>query len=189
MLVFVGRLVQEKGVADLLAAVHLLRDTCPDLTALVIGEGQDRDAFAHQAAELGIDDRVYFTGWVQNHSVAAHIAAADVFVSPSRRASNGWVEAQGLAMLEAIAAGTPVIATAEGGVVDAVTHRETGLLVQHRAPDQIAAVVLQLVRDPRLAGQLAATARDRVERRFSRASSAGAFLALFQDLLAPRVGV
>jgi glycosyltransferase involved in cell wall biosynthesis len=175
-------------VADLLGAIAMLRASCPDVTALVIGEGQDRDAFAHQAAELGVTDRVHFMGWIQNHRVGAHVAAADVFVSPSRRASNGWVEAQGLAMLEAMAAGTPVIATAEGGVIDAVTHRETGLLVQHRAPDQIAAAVLQLVRDPRLAGQLAVAARERVERHFSRASSAGAFSALFQELLAKRVG-
>jgi len=186
LLVCVGRLVEEKGTADLLRAVALLAADCPDLRALVIGDGQDRSAFEWQVRALDIENRVSFTGWIQSQDVSAYIAAADVFINPSRRASNGWVEAQGLAILEAMAAGTPVIATAEGGVVDAVAHEKTGLLVPHHAPDQIAAAVLRLWRQPGLAAGLASAAKARVGQRFSRECSARAFSTLFEELLAER---
>jgi glycosyltransferase involved in cell wall biosynthesis len=183
LLIFVGRLIEDKGVADLLSAVRLLHTRC-DVTALIVGDGQDRAAFEREAAKLGVTDRVHFTGWVQNADVAGYIAAADAFISPSWRSSNGWVEAQGLAILEAMAVGTPVVATLEGGVVDSVKHMETGLLVEQRAPDQLAAAVLQLVRAPELSARLARDAQSNARRHFSRSSSAGAFSELFDRVLA-----
>ena len=73
--------------------------------------------------------RVFFTGWIDPELMPAYLAAADVFAGPSRRASDGLIEAQGLAFLEAMAVGTPVVATRIGGIVDAVVHEKTGLLV------------------------------------------------------------
>lgn len=183
LLVFVGRLVQDKGVADLLAAIRLLAQPCPDLTALVIGEGQDRSALQQQARTLGVHDRVHFTGWTQNRDATILVAAADIFINPSRQASNGWVEAQGLAILEAMAAGTPVIATALGGVIDAVMHEHTGLLVDHQAPEQIAAAVLRLNREAGLAQRLSRRAKALVRASFARETSAAAFSGLFLELI------
>lgn len=183
LLVFVGRLVDEKGVEDLIRAVALLAASLPDVRALVVGEGQDRAALEALAGELGIAQRFSFVGWIEPSVMASYLSAGDIFVGPSRRARDGWIEAQGLTFIEAMLQGIPVVATRSGGIVDAVQHEQTGLLVDERAPEQIAAAVQRLQRDFALSNALAARARDLALSRFSRQSSARRFSELFQSVV------
>lgn len=183
LLVFVGRIVDEKGVEDILHAVDILRDELPDLRALIVGDGQDREAMQAQAHELKLTNRVSFPGWVDPAMVRAYFAAADIFVAPSRQASDGWIEAQGLTVLEAMIAGAPVIATRLGGVTDSVIDDTTGLLVDDRAPAQIAAAIRRLVEDRVLASSLVEQGMRHAQDNFSRRSSAMAFSRLFGDLV------
>jgi glycosyltransferase involved in cell wall biosynthesis len=182
LVLFVGRLVQEKGVADLLHALALLRHDLPDSVALVVGEGQDRADFARLAGTLELRDRAVFIGWITPAEIPAYMNAADVFVGPSRRAADGWVEAQGLTFLEAMAARTPVVATRLGGVVDSVIDDQTGLLVDERSPDQIARAIRRCVGEPALGSRLTAAAYQQVTQRYSREASASRFSALFERL-------
>ena len=184
LLVFIGRIVEEKGVEDLLRAVQLLAEHTPGRSALIVGEGQDRANMEQLAETLGVGDITHFTGWVDSADIPAYLRAADVFVGPSRTAANGWIEAQGLTFIEAMAAETPVVATRIGGVVDAVRDGETGLLVDERAPEQIASAVRRLWEDEELRSRLTNNAYTAAIQRFSRRSSAEAFSALFADLLA-----
>lgn len=184
LLLFVGRVVEEKGVEDLLQATKLLSRSHPDVLTLIVGEGQDRADMARTAGELGIADRTRFIGWVNPEDIPAYMRAADVFIGPSRTGRNGWIEAQGLTFLEAMGAGVPVIATRSGGIVDAVIDGETGLLVDERAPEQIALAVERLLTDTAFAARLSAAAATRVRRDFSRQASAGRFSDLFSALLA-----
>lgn len=179
LLALVGRVVAEKGVFDLIEAVDRLRADLPDVRAVVLGEGQDKAAAEAQVAERGLGDHVRFVGWVDPTEVPAWLAAVDVVVAPSRRAPDGWAEAQGLAIVEAQAAGRPVVASDSGGIGDAVEHEVTGLVVGEGRPDQLAAAVARLHADPALAGRLAAAGRDQAVARFSAAASADAFSALF----------
>lgn len=178
-LIFVGRVVEEKGVADLLRAVSLLATDLPDVRALIVGEGPERPAMEQLARSLGVAERVTFTGWVDPGKIPDYLVAADIFVGPSRRASDGWVEAQGLTFLEAMLAGIPVIATRVGGIVDAVRHEETGLLVGEAAPEEISAAVKRLARDPDLTGRLRRNGEILVRQQFTREVSAKAFSDLF----------
>ncbi len=184
--VFVGRIVDEKGIEDLIRAVALLTPRLPDITALIVGEGQDRTALQRLTAELGLQDRIVFTGWVAPDEVASYLAAGDVFVGPSRTSPQGWVEAQGLAFVEAMLARTPVIATRIGGIIDAVKHEETGLLVNERAPDEIATAVERLAREPDLADRLTRAGHELAHTKFTRSVSAKAFSELFGTLLQAR---
>jgi len=186
LLVFVGRLVEEKGVGDLLVAVAILRRTLADVTALIVGDGQDRQRLQHLADELGVADRVSFVGWIPSGMVRTYLSAADVFVGPSKRAPDGWVEAQGLVFIEAMLTGTPVIATASGGIVDVVHHEQTGLLVREASPDDIASAVLRLVADPALAARLRQDAAALARREFTREASGRAFSELFKRVLSDR---
>ncbi|MCU0974492.1 MAG: glycosyltransferase family 4 protein [Burkholderiales bacterium] len=183
LILFVGRMVEEKGIRDLIDAVGLLRETLPDVRVVLVGDGQDRREAEAYAAAAGLANRVNFTGWVQPAEVPSYMAAADVFVGPSRRAPNGWIEAQGLTYLEAMIARVPVIATRLGGVVDSVIPDRTGLLVDQQAPDQIARAVKRLVRDPALAARLAGEAHSHAASTFSRAASAAKFSELFAALV------
>ncbi len=179
LLVFVGRLVEEKGVDDLIRAVAIVADALPDVTAIILGEGPDRPRMEALSTELGVGDRIVFLGWMQPDAVPDYLSAADVFVGPSKRAKSGGVEGQGLTFIEAMLAGTPVIATRSGGIVDAVQDGRTGLLVSENEPEEIAAAIRRLVRNPELAQRLAARGREMVMSEFSRETTAHAFSALF----------
>lgn len=178
LLIFVGRVVEEKGVEDLIRAVAILAPRFPDITALIVGEGQDRPVLEEISKALGLSDRVIFTGWVEPDMIPAYLAAGDIFVGPSRE-----FEAQGLSVIEAMVSGTPVIASRVGGVVDSVRHEETGLLVNERSPDEIAAAVERIVKTPMLADRLGKQGYKLSKAKFSRRSSAMAFSQLFEKAI------
>lgn len=182
LLVFVGRLVEEKGISDLIRAVALLVAELPNATVMILGDGQERADIEALASRLDVSDRVHFLGWVESEQVPAYLAAADIFVGPSKRAANGWVEAQGLTFVEAMLARTPVIATRSGGIPDAVRHEETGLLVSENAPEEIARAVEELHNDRSLACRLAKAGYALALDKFTRERSAEAFDELFGSL-------
>jgi phosphatidyl-myo-inositol dimannoside synthase len=182
LLIFLGRLVEEKGCEDAIRALNLLADSNPDARLLVLGEGQDRPALEQLTHSLELQDKVHFVGWVDPGEVRAYLAAADCFLGPSRTARDGWVEAQGLTFLEAMAAGTPVVASRLGGIVDSVRHDHTGLLVDEQSPQQLAAAIRRLAVQPQLADTFADNARDMLQQTFSRQASAAAFSELFEQL-------
>ncbi|MGB5830507.1 MAG: glycosyltransferase, partial [Thiohalocapsa sp.] len=84
MLVFIGRVVEEKGIEDLLRATQLLAERAPGRRTLIVGEGQDRADMEQLARTLGIAEITHFAGWVDPADVPAYLHAADVFVGPSR---------------------------------------------------------------------------------------------------------
>lgn len=184
LLVFVGRLVAEKGVGDLLETVKLLQPSMPGVSALIVGDGPDRARFEQQAQRLGIADRVTFCGWLASAQVQRHLRAADVFVGPSRPAADGWVEAQGLTLIEAMFAGLPVISTATGGITDVIRHGQTGLIVRPQSPDEIAGAVRRLAGEPELAQRLGRAARALALQEFTRGICAGRFSSVYARLSA-----
>jgi glycosyltransferase involved in cell wall biosynthesis len=183
VLVFVGRLVPDKGVADLLRAVRRLRERFPGAVAHVIGDGPERASLEREARELGIAGCVHFLGWLSQDEVQRQLRSADIFVGPSRPGEDGTLEGQGLALAEAMLAGIPVVATAVGGIPDAIRDEETGLLVPPGRPDAIAQAVCRLLDDRELAGRLAGSARALAQAEFTRAVSAERFSALYTRLL------
>jgi phosphatidyl-myo-inositol dimannoside synthase len=182
LLALVGRVVAEKGVFDLLAAVDRLRSELPDLRAVVVGEGQDRAAAEQRCLDLGLGDHVRFVGWVEPEEVPAWLGAADIVVAPSRRAADGWTEGQGLAIVEAMAARRPVVATDTGGIGDVVVDDVTGVLVPEGRPDRIAAAILDLVRNRARTERLAEAGRAVAMARFSADASADAFADVFAEV-------
>lgn len=185
LVLFVGRLVEEKGLADLLSAAAILKDRKQKITILAIGEGQDRPLLEQQVSDLKLDNSVFFTGWVAPDELPTYLAASDIFAAPSRTAHNGWVEAQGLTIIEAMITGKPVVTTKSGGIVDSVTHETSGLLVNERSPDELAAAIERLICDPSLAARLGTRAHIDATNRFSRKVSAQSFSQLFSTLCHP----
>jgi glycosyltransferase involved in cell wall biosynthesis len=185
LLVFVGRLVGWKGVSDLLQAVQELAQTYPKVRCLVAGSGPQSDALQAEAAQRGLEERVRFLGWVQPAEVPALYAAADVIVCPSRVETDGTTEGQGLAILEGMASGKPVVATRVGGIPDSIRDGIDGLLVPERDPSAIAHAVSRLLSDPDVARELGASAAQRAQTLFSRDTSARRFDELLSTLINP----
>ena len=186
LLVFVGRLVSEKGVFDLLDAVRLLRADFPGVSALIVGEGPSRQALEEYAVTIDVSDRVHFTGWISPDRVVAHMAAGDVVVGPSKMGEDGWVEALGLTMVEAMASGSPLVASRIGGIPDVVIDGETGILIEPGSPPSIAAAVRWLINHPTDAKRIGAAGKRRARDLFSREASAQAFSDLFVRVLKQR---
>ena len=179
LLIFAGRIVAEKGIEDIIDAVIILKRECPEIQAVMLGEGQDRPFFEALVQQMNLQDNIHFIGWVEPDLVHTFLTVADIFIGPSRTADNGWKEAQGLTFLEAMAAKTPVIATKCGGITDSVIHEQTGLLVDERAPSQIADAVLELSRSPQLVRKLKRNGYQKTANFFSREVSAQNFSSIF----------
>lgn len=185
LVVFVGRMVADKGIDDVVAAVRLLlAGGLPGTTAVLVGEGQHRHRLAAELTATDLGAIIQLPGWAQPDEVGEWLAAADVVLAPSRIGEHGWTEAQGLVLAEALALGRPLVATDVGGVADTVRHETTGLLVGERDPAALAAAVRRLVTDPALAERLGAAGQQLVRSELSRAASADRFDALLRRLLA-----
>lgn len=155
----VGRFVPPKGHTYLLDAIVRLQSQFPDVKTLVVGDGALLRPMEEKAQALGLSDAVVFTGI--RRDVPEILALLDVFVLPSL-----W-EGLPIALLEAMAAGLPVVATRVGGVPEVVEDGVTGLLVPPRDPDALAEAITRLLRDPDLRCKMGQAGRERVESEFS----------------------
>ena len=169
--VALGALEVRKGHAVLLAAAAGLASAAPRLRYVFCGEGRQAKALAGAAAAL--DGAARLVGF--RRDVAACLAAADIVALPS------FQEGLGVAALEAMAAGRPVVASRVGGLAEAVVHEETGLLVPPGDPTALAAALARLARDPDLRARLGAAGRARVLARYTATRMAEGTLACYED--------
>ena len=155
----VGRLVYYKGLQILDS-----RDEGIDATLVMVGDGPLRPKLQQQARELGVADRVYFLGEMQNRQITPYYYASDVFILPSVARS----EAFGIVQLEAMACGRPVVNThLATGVPFVSIDGETGITVPPGSPEALAAAVNRLLGDPALRAAYGRAAAHRVRTEFS----------------------
>ena len=171
----VARLEPQKGLDVLLAALPRVREAVPDDDTTHVGQGALRDALAAQARALGVADVVIFAG--PREDVWTVLAALDVFVLPSR------FEGLSLALLEAMAAGKPVVATAVSGSIEVVEDGVTGVLVPPNDPEALARGLIHVLGSPDVARRLGEAGRRRVAQRYTLPTVARAYEALYERLL------
>lgn len=160
------------------AVARSVRDH-PRLRLVLLGDGPSRGEFEALAAALGIADRVRFAGLVVDGATDM-IAAADVFVHPSRN------EAYGIAIAEAMAAGVPVVATRVGGVPEVVRDGETGALVPPDDPEALAAALGAMLADAGLRERFAREGRAAAERDHDIGATVRGYEAFWDDVAARR---
>ena len=148
LLLFVGRLIPQKGCGGLLEAVSIIVKTHPDVRLLIAGDGPERAALEARALVLNVERQVVFLGWLARDELADLYYAADVFVAAPTRVIGGAVEAFALVFVEAALAGLPTVATYSGGIGDVVVDGETGFLVGEGACRGLPAAVVSLLDGP-----------------------------------------
>jgi glycosyltransferase involved in cell wall biosynthesis len=154
-ILFVGRLIERKGVAHLVRALGTVRRTVP-ARLVVVGDGPERGTLERLAAATGVAPHVDFRGRVSDEELRQAYASADVFVLPSVLDQRQDTEGLGVVLLEAMNYGVPVVASNIGGITDIVQHESTGLLVPPGDEHALASALTQLLRDPELARTLGA---------------------------------
>jgi glycosyltransferase involved in cell wall biosynthesis len=168
----VARLAEQKGQRDLIAAARAVLERHPDARFVVAGDGELRAEL--EALARPLDERFTFLG--ERDDVPDLLASFDVFAYPSR------FEGLCLAVIEAQAAGVPVVATPVGGIVENVVDGETGLLVPPNDPAALADAILRLLDEPELGQRLAERARLRVLERYARERMVERTLALYDSI-------
>lgn len=176
--VSVANLRPEKGHDVLIDAAAAVLRAVPDATFEVIGSGPLLPALEHRAVSRGVQHAFTFAG--HRDDVAERLAEADVFVLPSRS------EAFPNAVLEAMAAGLPVVTSAVGGMLELVDEGRTGLLVPPGDASALADRIVRLMSDDGLAARLGRTARDEVRARYSFDRMVAAFERIYLDQLTRR---
>ncbi len=174
----IGRLAEGKvkGFDTLLVAAALLKDTIPELKIFIVGDGPRRPFLEDVARRLGIRHRVHFLGSTEDTRVP--LALMDLFVFTSR-----WPEAFGLTLVEAMAAGKPVVATQAGAVPEVVRHDVDGWLVPPDDPVLMAEGIARLLGDRATAARLGQQAQHRVQERFGLERMATEVEAVYREVL------
>jgi glycosyltransferase involved in cell wall biosynthesis len=185
-ILFVGRLVPQKGLDVLLEA---LADPAanPDWRLEVIGDGPDAGSLREQASAAGLGQRVNWRGNCRFEEVARAYSETDVVVSPSVIGPNGRTEGIPNVLMEALACTRPVIATRLTGVPELVIDGETGLLVPPADPAALVAALRTVEANPEAAARMAASGRRIVERHYDLRRTAAAQYASF-EACRPMVG-
>ena len=177
----VGRATEKKGFRHLLAALALLDRRPLPWEGRLVGGGELLEPLRAEAAALSLD-RLAITGPAQQAEIRDLLHWADVFVLPCVRAADGDVDGIPVALMEAMAAGCPVISSRLSGIPELVEDGQSGLLTAPGDAAGIADGLARLAREPELTAALSRGGRARVEREFDQAREAARLRRFFQDL-------
>lgn len=165
-ILFVGRLVERKGVEYLIQAMQKVKN----VNLYIIGDGELRPRLKRLAKDIcdyNSTNRINFLGKVDEETLKIYYLESDIFVLPSIIDRKGNTEGQGIVILEAIHAGTPVIATNVGGIPDMIKDHITGLLVPEKDSNSLYKALQFMIDNPDTAKQYAKAAYEDVQERFN----------------------
>lgn len=163
----VGSLLEVKGHQYLIDACAILAGMNVDFVCEIIGDGPLLGALKHQIASMGLRQRVTLVGGMSRDAVRDQLARADIFVLASVRAARGSREGIPVALMEAMAAGLPVVASRLSGIPELVQNEKSGILVAPKDSAGLAAAISRLICNPHLARYFGETGRAVVRREFS----------------------
>ena len=177
------RLVEKKGLSTSLEAFATIHKKRPAARLIIAGDGPLLEALRSQAAVLGISDRVDFPGFLDQEALRKEVLASHVFIHPSITGADGNREGVPNAMLEAMATGSPVLATRHGGIPEAVTEGKSGFLVSEGDTSSLAAKILEITADPEGYQKMAKAAYEEVLSKFEQSAQCARLEALYDESL------
>ncbi len=179
-LLFLGRMVREKGIEELITALPDVANSLPNIRITLAGDGQDRVEMENLVKHLKLNNIVQFAGAVSPADTGKFYEWADIVVCPSH------FEAQGMVAAEALSYGKAVIAAEVGGLPDTVRHKKTGLLVPAHDAESLAVAIIKLGKDANLRYFLGANGVHFAASTLQRPASARHFDAIYQRVIAAR---
>jgi len=179
----IGRLVWQKGLLYFIQAIKEInaRWKMQDVKYLIVGEGKERNNLEQKIKNLGLDDKVIFTGFCSD--IKEILYSLDVFVLPSIR------EGQPIALLEAMAMETPIVATDIEGVNETIVDGITGILVPPKNPSALAEAIVCLLKDKKKAQEMGQAGRMVVEEKFNLKDKMEQHNRLYETIIVEKSGV
>lgn len=156
--VTVGRLVYKKGHEYLVEAAPQILKMCPSIYFLFLGDGPEEAELRQEVRRLGIEEHVIFAGMLDN--IDLELAGADIMIHPSKE------EPFGIALLEGMRAGLPIVASRVGGIPEVVVDGKTAILFEPRSPEAIADAVEKVLQDESLMHRLGQAGHERLRKEF-----------------------
>ena len=179
-IISIGRLIGKKGFADLISACRLLKPRGRPFICEIIGEGPLEAALQAQIVSEGVESCVKLVGPQTQSQIALRLSHATIFALPCTREKGGGMDNLPTVIMEAMAAGLPVISTPIAGVPEMVEHDSSGILVPQHEPGAISAAIEYLIADPQKARRFGDRGQQIVREKFSIEASARALRALFE---------
>jgi len=176
---FVGHLRRQKGVGYLIRAIPEILKALPETRFLIVGPGPERRELLRLADSMNLTGNVRFIPYIENARIPALYALSTIFAFPSI-----WAEPFGRVIIEAMAVGTPVIATGVGGVPEIIEDGRNGILVPPRDPGALAEAIISLLEDRRRRMRIGREGRRTVESRFTPEAVGPRILEIYEAVLA-----
>ena len=145
VVLFIGRLVEKKGVPYLLEAMPQIVSQHPDLKLVICGDGPMRAELKNLTEQLGLEEHVSFVGYVTGQKKVDYLSLSDIVIVPSILTESGDTEGMPVVVMEGLAAGKIIIASNVGGIKDAIEDRYNGFLIDPESPNQIAERTLEIL--------------------------------------------
>ena len=165
-LIYVGRLVEKKGVATLVTAIHLLKNDFPELRLTIVGDGPEKPALEKLAADFGVNAQIDFAGSQPNENVPQYYQSAGIAVVPSIVAADGDQEGLGLVAVEALGCGCVTIVSDLPALRDVVSDGENGLVFRATDATDLSEKIRHLLTNTALFERLGSAGRQSVVNRF-----------------------
>jgi N-acetyl-alpha-D-glucosaminyl L-malate synthase BshA len=157
IIIYVGRLHPVKGLDYLIEAFKMVEKKIKRAKLVIIGQGNQKGYLASLAKSFNLEDNIIFRGEIANNEVPRHLVASDVFVLPSLS------ESFGIANIEAMAAGLPVVATKVRGMAEIIKDGENGFLVEPKEPEQISEKIILLLENAALSDNISRNNRNKAK--------------------------
>ena len=181
-IVSIGRLIEKKGFADLIEACRLLKPRGRPFACEIVGDGPLETTLRAQITGAGLESCVKLAGPLTQSEIVTRLAFATIFVLPCTHEAGGGMDNLPTVIMEAMAAGLPVISTPLGGIPEMVEHEKNGELVPEHDPAAICAAMERLIADPVRARKFGDRGREMASEKFSIAANVGKLRALFEAL-------
>ena len=182
-IVYVGRLVEKKGVSTLIGSISLLKKDFPKLTVTLIGDGPERSPLEQQCRQLGVDQQIEFLGSIPNDRIPAFYQSAKIAVVPSIVAADGDQEGLGLVAVEAMGCGCATIVSDLPALRDVVIDGETGLAFKAGNEADLAEKISALIRNHELSARLGRAGRQSVIDKFDWHTVGARYLGIIDQCL------
>lgn len=182
-ILFVGRLVEKKGLTYLIKAMHRIVELHPDIVLTVVGDGPEKRKLRDEAEALGVSDRIIFAGSVVNTKLPVYYQEADICVFPSVVADSGDQEGFGLVLVEAMGCECTVVSSDLPAVRDIVIPGTTGCLVPEKNPELLANCILKLFENDGDCSSLGLRGREYVLERYDWYSIASLYSWFLNELI------